>query len=181
MYPRLRRATLAAGILMTVVLGGCATLDVSSYVERGADLNRYHTYAWAPTDRLSTGDPRLDNNPFFLRQVQTSVDGGLARRGFERVGNGTPDLVVHFHASVTQAVDVDVVDRQFGETEEADRPSVYEAGSLVIDLVDARTNSVVWRGWARGSIDGVIDNQAWLEEKVDEAVTKILAELPRTL
>ena len=46
-------------------------------------------------------------------------------------------------------------------------------------FVDTRTNRVVWRGWAEGSVDGVIDNQQWLEQRVDEAVRRILARLPR--
>jgi hypothetical protein len=58
---------------------------------------------------------------------------------------------------------------------------VYDAGTLLIDLVDARTNRLVWRGWAEGSVDGVIDNQEWMEARIDEAVTRILERLPRRL
>ena len=61
------------------------------------------------------------------------------------------------------------------------RPYVYEKGTLFVDLVDPRTNQLVWRGWAEGSIDGVIDHQQWMEARVDEAVTQILARLPRRL
>jgi hypothetical protein len=39
----------------------------------------------------------------------------------------------------------------------------------------------VWRGWARGSLDGAINDQAWLEERVDEAVARIMERLPRAL
>jgi Domain of unknown function (DUF4136) len=50
---------------------------------------------------------------------------------------------------------------------------------LFIDLVDARTDRLVWRGWARGNIDGVIDDQDWMEQSIDEAVARIMRELPR--
>ena len=56
---------------------------------------------------------------------------------------------------------------------------VYDAGTIVVDLVDARTHRLVWRGWAEGSIDGVVDDQAWMEKRVDEAVARIMARLPR--
>ena len=51
---------------------GCALRDVHSFAERGFDPARYHTYRWAPADDGATGDPRLDDNPFFHRSVQTS-------------------------------------------------------------------------------------------------------------
>lgn len=57
----------------------------------------------------------------------------------------------------------------------------YEAGTLVLDIVDARTNRVIWRGWAERGMDGVIDNQEWMEEEIDEVVTRILERLPRRL
>ena len=38
---------------------------------------------------------------------------------------------------------------------------------------------VMKRALAEGSIDGMIDNQQWLEEHVDEAIAKIVATLPR--
>jgi len=40
---------------------------------------------------------------------------------------------------------------------------------------------LIWRGWAEGSIEGVIDNQTWMESRIDEAVAKILERLPRNL
>jgi hypothetical protein len=49
----------------------------------------------------------------------------------------------------------------------------------VIDLIDARSRRLVWRGWAEGDIDGVVDNQKWMEKRVDEAVAKIIERLPR--
>lgn len=58
---------------------------------------------------------------------------------------------------------------------------VYDAGTLLIDLVDAQTERLVWRGWAKGSLDGVIDNQAWMEERIDETVARILGKLPQEL
>jgi hypothetical protein len=156
--------------------------DVGSYEARGIDFARYGSYGWAAADRLSTGDPRLDNNPFFERRLKAGVDRQLAGRGLEQGAAGAPDLVVHYHASVSQRIDLNGIDREFARCEaEECQPFVYEAGTIVLDLVDARTNTLVWRGWAKDSLDGVIDDQSWLEQKVDQAVTRIMATLPRAL
>jgi hypothetical protein len=175
MCPSRLAGRFAAIAAAAVTLSGCATMNVSSYVERGVDLGQYRTYDWAPAEQLATGDPRLDNSPFFQEQVQTAVERQLATRGFEKTAS--PDLLVHYHASVTQEIYISDGERREGYCEDC-KPEVYDAGTLLIDLVDARTNRLVWRGSARGSIDGVIDNQARMEQRVAEAVTRILDKLP---
>jgi hypothetical protein len=173
-----------AGLAAAVALlaGGCATMNVSSFVVRGADLAQYQTYGWAPTDKFSTGDPRLDNNTFFQERVQAAVERELAAKGFEKAVGRTPDLLLHYHASVAQAVEPNNLDRPYGYCEDEDcRPEVYDAGTLLIDLVGASSSKLVWRGWAQGNLGGVIDNQAFMERKVDETVALILKQLPGRL
>jgi hypothetical protein len=171
---------LAAAALGALSLTACASLDVRSFVERGADLTRYNTYTWGPADRQTTGDPRLDNNEFFQARMQTAVDRQLNAKGFEKTDAGTSDLLIHYHASVNQEINANGADRSYVICEDC-QPYVYDAGTIVVDLVDARTSKLVWRGWAEGSFDGFVDDQAWLEERIDDAVERILGRLPRRL
>jgi hypothetical protein len=124
-----------------------------------------------------TGDPRLDNNELFDRWVRGEVEKELAGRGFEKT-TGAPELLVHYHASITQKIDIAEVDRAYLDCRMADCEAfVYDAGTLSIDLIDARSQRLVWRGWAEGSFDGMLDDQAGLEARIDEAVTHILRRL----
>lgn len=153
-------------------------MHVNSYSNSAADFKQYKTYAFAQADRMSTGDPRLDENPFFNERMRAGIEKQMDAKGFEKLGSGA-DLLVHYHASFNQQVDANHLDREYGYCKTGDcRPSVYDAGTLMVDLVDRRTNALVWRGWSEGSVDGVIDNQAWMEQKVDEAMTQILTRLP---
>jgi hypothetical protein len=163
------------------VLAACAVpIRVNSYVERGADLRRYRTFDFAPADAVPTGDPRLDGNPFFQERVRAAVETHLGTRGYERTAAGTPDFRVHVHVSVVQDIDVNEIDQPNGYCAPGVcRPFVYEAGTLLLDLVDAHTNKLLWRGWAESHIDGVVDNQAWMEQRIDVAVAKIMAKVPR--
>lgn len=171
---------LTAVVLSAALATGCASIRIGSFVERGVDIRQYHSYSWGPPDTFSTGDPRLDNNRFFDERVRAQVEKALAARGFSKAAAGDPDLLVHYHASVAQEIDVRNIDTRYGYCAQADcRPFVYDAGTLFVDLVDPGTNKVVWRGWAEGSVDGVIDNQAWMEARIDEAVARILAKLPQ--
>ena len=83
---------------------------MNSYSNRAFDVERYHTYAWGPADTFGTGDPRLDNNPLFEGRVREQVDDQLGLRGFQKT-TATPDLLVHYHASVTQKIDTRELDR----------------------------------------------------------------------
>jgi hypothetical protein len=171
-------AAAAAGLLL---LAGCATMGVSSFLDRSVDFSQYHTYSWGPADALPTGDPRLDSNPFFKDRLEGGVDKALAARGFGRPASGaSPDLLLHYHASVTQRLDVNGADRRRGYCYDDCQPRVteYEEGTLVLDAVDARTNKVVWRGWAKDTVDGVIEDQALMERKIDEAVRRMMALFP---
>ena len=156
-------------------------MTVSSHIERNINVADYVTYDWGPPDNLPVGDPRLDNNPFFRDYVQGAIEKKLAARGFERALTGDPDLLVHYHASVDQRVDVYEADARYGycygncEARVVD----YEQGTLVVDLVDRKTKKVVWRGWAQDTMNGVIDNQDRLEKQVDEGVARMMLLLPR--
>jgi Domain of unknown function (DUF4136) len=181
MHPSGRWNMVAALGIAALGIAGCATMQVSSYVARGSDFARYHSYSWAPDDQLRTGDPRLDNNPFFLDRLQADVDRGLASRGLEKNPQGQPDLLVHYHVNISQEVHASQLEVPYGDTCTGCEPYVYDAGTLLIDFVDARTNTLVWRGWAEGSMDNAIDNQAFMERKIDDAVNRILKKLPPAL
>lgn len=171
---------------MTIALGvglgsGCASLKVNSYLDRGSDLRRYRTFNWGSPDTWSIGDPRLDNNRFFDERVRAQVEKQLASRGFEK-SESQPDLLVHYHASVSQEIDVRELDAAGSYCADRDcRPFIYDRGTLFVDLVEPRTDKIIWRGWSEGSIDGVVDDQAWMERHIDEAVARILTRLPPRL
>jgi hypothetical protein len=113
-----------------------------------------------------------------------AVEKQLAARGYERSASGTPDLLIHYHASINERLDVYAVDREHGYCYDEDcRAWVtdYEAGTLVLDIVDARTDRVIWRGWAQDSVEDVLDNEDRMARKINEAVSRMLARLPPRL
>jgi hypothetical protein len=166
----------AALTICVLALPGCAARSVNSYIERGTDPSVYKRYGWGPAEQASTGDPRLDNNQIFRDRVQAAVEKQLATKGLEKATSELPDLLVHYHVSIEQQIDLRQTDQS---TPCPDcRPFVYDAGTLVIDLVEARTNRLIWRGWSEENVGGVIDNQRWMEERIDQTVTQILKRFP---
>ena len=171
------RRVFAVISLLPVALAaaGCApVIHVRAFTETGVVFN-FRTYSWAADDGVATGDPRLDNNRFFIERVRDSVDRELAARGFEKTERGSSDLVIHYHATIAQEIEITPTDR-FDHCYNCGS-SVYDAGTLLIDLVDARSSRLVWRGWAE-KVDAVIENQDWMEETIDRVVAQILKRLP---
>ncbi len=177
----MRRITGLIVALTAVAAAGCATMNVSSHIERGVNFTQYATYEWGPPDNLPVGDPRLDNNPFFNDYLQGAIEKKMAEKGFNLTTAAGADLLIHYHASVNQRLDVYRADQQYGYCYGDCEPQVvdYEQGTLVIDVVDAKTKKVVWRGWAQDTMTGIIDNQDRLRKQVDESVTKMMLLLPR--
>lgn len=160
---------------------GCAAKHAGSYVERSIDFAQYRTYDWAPADALPKGDPRLQKNPYFQDYVQGAVQRGLAGKGFGKAPSVTPDLLIHYHASVTQRLAVDAFDRTLGACYDERcqvRVLEFEAGMLVLDIVDARTGRLVWRGWAQHGVADILNNPDRMATRINEAVAAMLETMP---
>lgn len=173
-----KRSVLALTLGAAVLATACATMRTGSYVAGATDFSHFHTYAWAPADALPIGDPRLDNNPIFRDDLEGAVDRTLRGHHLLLVPpSATPDLLIHFHGSVRQRIVPTDTDRQLGYRVGGEPPTVYDEGTLVLDLIDARTDHLVWRGWAVDTLDGIIGSQDRMKRTIDHAVTKMLANL----
>jgi hypothetical protein len=162
---------LAQLIVAASSVTACATMSVGSHVERGLDFSQYRTYEWTPPDALPAGDARLEEDMVFLDHVQGAV---------EKFGG--PDLLVHYHAAVSRRIDVNRLDRERGQCYDAacsTRVIDYEAATLVLDIVDARTEQLVWRGWAQENLDTLLSDHHRMAREVSEAVQRMVAQLPR--
>jgi len=180
---RLSKFTIAA--IGTLAITGCASMNVSSHVQRGLDVSRYHTYDWGPADALPAGDPRLEQNPFFQDHLRGEVERAMTQRGFEWSAAGErADLLLHYHANISERLDVDRLDVQRGYCGEngCDVPTrQYEAGTLVIDVIDARTNRLIWRGWAQSAVKDMLANQDTMARQINEAIARMFEEFPKPL
>lgn len=145
------------------------------------DFTRYATFSFDEPDDRPVGDPRLENNPFFEDRVHAAIAVELAARGITRGSDG-PTLVVHHHATVRDRVEVYEVDRRegFGTPEYGEGTQVvqYEEGTFLIDIADAETNDIIWRGWARFDIGRALANPQTMAETIDEAVGAMFRRFP---
>ena len=169
--------------IVAVVSTGCATtMKVGSNIAPDLDVAGYRTFDWGPMDRRPAGDPRLVKDPFFQDHVEGAIERGLAALGYQRATTTWPDLLIHYHASITRRMKIATIENRNGYCAVepcGGRLENYEAGTVVIDILDARTDRVLWRGWAQDSIEGPLKDQNEMAKKINEAVSRMLERFPR--
>ena len=178
---RLLLKLMAAPVAMLTANACAAAISVSSHIDRRLDFSQYRTFDWGPADARPTGDPRLDRDPFFKDHLEGAVERGLARRGIELTTGGIPDLLIHYHANVSERIDVNRADRLYGYCRVSDCPPdvvSYEAGTLVLDFIDPRTDTLVWRAWAQNDVKDMLRDRDKMAKTIDRAVAEMLLQLP---
>lgn len=143
----------------------------------------YKTYSWLPNP---TGDTRIYNAVVESR-VHTAVDTYLAERGYQRVDK-EGDFNVGWHADIDTKMDVNTVNSYYGYGygnwyggpggwSSDTYVTTWDEGTLVIDITDAKTNQLVWRGAAIAEIHHQKDPEK-RQKRINGAVAKVLAEFP---
>ena len=140
-------------LIATLLLPAMANAKVYVDHDRDVDFARYATYTWA--EGTAAEDQLAE------RRIREAVDRELAKKGLERVDEGG-DLMVVSHAAVhtKTRVDVDKFPPHYGyywrrpfwvERTTVDVREI-KMGTLIIDLLDANEERLVWRGKATGAV-----------------------------
>ncbi|HVE79574.1 MAG TPA: DUF4136 domain-containing protein [Gemmatimonadaceae bacterium] len=162
------RATALLGLALGAVLAGCASARVATDWDPRARFAGYHSYAWVDTPRMQA----MQQGTLFDRRLRSAVEEQLAAKGLRRSeANGEADVLLAYHVGVQDRLNV----QQWGYAGRRLDVREYQEGALVIDIVDARSKSLVWRGTAAGELTGP-DRSG---EKLAKAVQKMFADFPR--
>jgi len=170
---------LAAATMLAASCGG-VPLRAGADFHPDHDFTQYVGYIWDEPDQRPTGDPRLDENPFFIHRLHAAIHWELPTRGIRYRAPG-PALTVHHHATVRDRVGVYEADREAGygsEYGEGTQVIQYEEGTFLVDIADARTREVVWRGWARLDLGRALEDPDVMSEQIDVAIARMFVGFP---
>jgi len=170
------RASFALLGVAAAALAGCAVMAVGSEFSPNADFTAYRTFGWDVGEPQVTGDAGLDDNPFFDARVREAVDFELVEKGLVSSGD-EPDLLLHYHFSVEHQVDIYRLDAASGYESSERQASAWDEGTLVIGIADTGKR-IVWRGWAKVDVTGVLGNRERLDARIRDAVGKIFERYP---
>lgn len=167
------RTSMLAVVVTVVIASAVDAQDVRTDWDRTINFATYRTYAWVPDNSL-TGNTLLDG------RIVNAIDTQLFSKGLRRRDHaGDVLLAAHvatrdratlngFYANWAPGTDWSGVGTMGIVSE-------LSQGTLIVDIVDARTRKLVWRGAATSSIS---NNPEKSDKKINKALEKMFKEYP---
>jgi Domain of unknown function (DUF4136) len=146
--------------------------QVSVNYNHDASFSQYHTYAWG-----SNNTNQIQNS--ILAQVaQQDINAAMQGKGLQMVQESqTPDLILTASGGMRQQTSYSAWGmRGIGGGMGGITPEQNVEGTLIVDLYDAKTQSLIWRGIGQNMLN---NNGNKNQEMVEKAVTKMFKQWPK--
>jgi hypothetical protein len=160
-------------VLLGLLVLACNAFAQKVTVEfdRAADFSKYKSFA-IRNGQLNSRNPAL-NSDLVKKQIEGDIQRGLATKGLTEV-TGRSDLNVLYHFGQARKTELETYPAGwYGWGTRVVRVPFAE-GTLVIDLRDPSTHSLVWRGIASEEKS----DAAKIQGKLDDMVRKSLDKYP---
>jgi hypothetical protein len=159
-------------LLGTIAFAQNVTYDF----DKAADFSKFKTYAWVHGTELKD---ELNH-----KRIVNAIDAQLASEGLAKVENAaTADVLVAYHASFDKDLQINGFSSgwggyRFGPSRTGSaRVEEILIGTLAVDLVDAKTKTIVWRGMATKEVD-VKASPEKREKNINKAAEKLFKNYP---
>jgi hypothetical protein len=149
--------------------------QVKTDFDRDSDFGHYRTYTW---EKVQTQDP------LWVDRIKEAVNSALAAKGWTKVDSGGDVAVIAVESTQDQQTLNTFYDgfgggwrwRGFGGFGDSTTTvDTYKVGTLVVDLFDAGTKKLIWRGSASDTLSDKSDKNI---KTLDKAVQKMFDRFP---
>ncbi len=176
-------------LLFPVVLGamaGCAPFTVKYDYDSHANYAAYKTYDWYAASSKAKGKSDGVENPIMDRRVRSAVEREMSAKGLKLEKTGEPDVLVTYYPAYRRGTVYTTTSvggwgwaRPFGYGvgTHFTEAHPYQEGSIILEIVDNKTNQLVWQAVAEGALTGLEDPED-AEEQVGKAVKQMLTRFP---
>jgi hypothetical protein len=145
----LRIGTLIA-IAVLSVSRALVAQEVTYDFDKSADFSQLHSYIWV---RGTTVSDELNH-----KRIVAAIDQQLAAKGLRKAdGKANADAYVAYHAAFSRDLEINASGwggYRFGPARSGSaRVEEIVVGTLVVDIIDAKTGTILWRGIASKELD----------------------------
>jgi hypothetical protein len=157
--------------MLAAALGALAQ-KVTIEFDRAVDFSKFKTFA-IRAGELNSRNPAL-NSELVKKQIDADIERGLSAKGLE-ITTGKSDLNVRYHFGSARKMELETYPAGWWGTRVVRVP--YTEGTLVLDLRDPTTRSLVWRAIASQEKSDAVK----IEGKLDDMVRKSIEKYPPKL
>jgi hypothetical protein len=166
-------------VFLLLVFASCSSVKVYSDFDNKVDFTQYRTYAFH-----KNGIDKVEISQLDKKRILNAIDRELVNKGMIKSNN--PDLLINIFTKEREKIDVNQFNMGWGYGwgwgwnpylwggRNTYATSSTE-GTLYIDLIDARTNELIWQGEGVGYLT---ENRREKEKRINEFVAKILEQFP---
>ena len=164
----------SVGIVLLLASAASAQQVKTDY-DRSANFSQYKTYSW---EKVQTQDP------LWVARIKEAVNASLTAKGLTPVASGGDVAIVAIETTQNQQTLNTFYDgfgggwrwRGMGGFGDATTTTEnYKVGTLVVDLFDAHTKTIIWRG---SSSDTLSDKSDKNIKNLDKGVQKMFDHFP---
>ena len=164
-----------SALILTITMISCSPLQVSSDYDEMANFSQYKTFSFH-----DKGIEKLQLNDLDKRRVINAITAELVAKGMQPA-QSQPDVVLNVLASNKEKIDVNYYNDPYWGWYHypwgGNQASVnqYTEGTLIVDMIDNKKNTLVWQGKGTGFRVDDIQNKA---ETIKEAIMVIMSHYP---
>jgi hypothetical protein len=156
---------------LAMALAGCSTVQEATSVEiqspqlSASTVGQRTSFAFVPHLNQEAA-AAVSNAAFWQNQIEAAIASNLEKKGYRQSAQvRKADLLVAFHVVLRQGEYVTIFDNYSGYKLPAARAASAgiaklaaapngqaEIGTLVIDIIDPSTKTIIWRGWGRANV-----------------------------
>jgi len=161
--------------LSLLVLGllaaqGARAQKITMEFDQTIDFSKYKTFA-IRDGQLNSGNPAL-NSPLVKKQIEADIQNDLTAKGLTMVTSGPSDLNVRYTFGAARKTEIEAYPAGWYGLGTRYVRVPYAEGTLVIDLRDPTTRSLVWRAIAAEEKSDATKIQGKLDDMVKKSIDK---------
>ncbi len=166
------RTKTVCALAIWLVCGVVMAQQVSVNYNHNQSFAHYHTYAWGDVDRNRIA------NSILAQEAQQDINAALQTKGLQMVQeNQNPDLIVTMGGGTREQTSYSAWGtRGIGGGMGQITPEQNVEGTLVVNLYDTKTKSLVWRGIAEKSLEKSGEKN---QKNVAKAIEKMFKQWPK--
>jgi len=135
----------------------------------------WKTWSWLQRPPVAHGDTDF---AAIDERVRRSFEREMKTRGFRQVDRQRPDFLITYYAAVAQPIDRKALDYAAGgpvDVRAALPGASYEQGMLIVDVLDASSGKLAWRGSGK-KVFAANQDAYERNERIDQAVAAVVSE-----